>query len=43
VLEDGAMGAAIHVANTRSGRVIDARVAGAGTVAIDTRPLVAAR
>jgi flagellar basal body P-ring formation protein FlgA len=43
VLEDGAMGAAIHVANTRSGRVIDARVAGAGTVTVDTRPLVAAR
>ena len=42
-LEDGAMGAAIHVANTRSGRVIDTRVAGANTVTVDTRPLVAAR
>jgi flagellar basal body P-ring formation protein FlgA len=42
-LDDGAMGAAIHVANTKSGRVIDARVAGANTVTVDTRPLVAQR
>jgi flagella basal body P-ring formation protein FlgA len=42
-LEDGAMGAPVHVANTKSGRVIDARVTGDGVVAIDTRALVAAR
>ena len=42
-LEDGAMCAPIHVANTRSGRVLDAHVVGADIVAVGTRPLVAAR
>jgi flagellar basal body P-ring formation protein FlgA len=42
-LDDGAMSAAVHVANTKSGRVIDARVTGADTVAVAIPPLVAAR
>jgi flagella basal body P-ring formation protein FlgA len=38
-LEDGAMGAAVRVANTKSSRVIDARVTGTNMVAVDARPL----
>lgn len=34
--EDGAQGATIRVANTKSGRVLDAVVVGAGTVAVGT-------
>lgn len=37
-LEDGTMGAAVHVANTKSSRIIDARVTGTSTVAVDARP-----
>jgi flagellar basal body P-ring formation protein FlgA len=42
-LEDGAMGATLHIANTKSNRVVDARVTGPNTAAIDTPPLLAAR
>ena len=36
--EDGAKGQAIRIANTRSGRIIDATVAGPGTVKIESAP-----
>jgi flagellar basal body P-ring formation protein FlgA len=42
-LEDGAMGAAIRVANTKSNRVIDAVVIGPNLAAIATAPQLAAR
>jgi flagella basal body P-ring formation protein FlgA len=42
-LEDGAMGATLHVANTKSNRVIDVHVTGPNMVAVDTTPLLAAR
>jgi flagellar basal body P-ring formation protein FlgA len=42
-LEDGAMGATLHIANTKSSRVIDARVTGPSTAAVETPPLLAAR
>jgi flagellar basal body P-ring formation protein FlgA len=42
-LDDGAMGALLHLANTKSNRVIDARVTGPNTAAVDTPPLLAAR
>jgi flagellar basal body P-ring formation protein FlgA len=42
-LEDGAMGAAIPVANTKSNRVIEVLVSGPNIVAVDPRPLLAAQ
>jgi flagellar basal body P-ring formation protein FlgA len=42
-LEDGAMGAAIRVANTKSNRVIDASVTGPNLVAVIAPALLAAR
>ena len=42
-LEDGTLGSAIRVANTRSGRTLDASVTGRGTAAILTTSTIAAR
>jgi len=37
-MDDGGMGAVIRVANTKSSRVIDAVVAGPGTVTVAAAP-----
>jgi flagella basal body P-ring formation protein FlgA len=42
-LADGAMGAVLQIVNTKSNRLIDARVTGANTVAVDAPPRLAAR
>lgn len=42
-LADGAMGAMLQIANTKSNRLIDARVTGANTVAVDAPSHLAAR
>jgi flagella basal body P-ring formation protein FlgA len=42
-LADGAMGATLQIANTKSNRLIDARVTGANTVAVDAPARLAAR
>lgn len=41
--EDGGMGATIHVANTKSNRIIDAKVIGPNIVAVGTTAQLAAR
>jgi flagellar basal body P-ring formation protein FlgA len=42
-LDDGILGGAIHVANTRSGRVVDAIATSPGTVSVATGTFVATR
>jgi flagella basal body P-ring formation protein FlgA len=42
-LDDGALGAAIRVSNTRSGRTLDASVVSRGTAAVITASAIAAR